>query len=89
MFVSIINITELSLAFLFLKVKKCSPIELPRGFLSCTAPHGEFGLGARCKSTCEEGFVLTGDTDTECTPRGEWSTETPQCLRKKSYPEKK
>uniref|UniRef100_A0A3B4XY57 Selectin P n=1 Tax=Seriola lalandi dorsalis TaxID=1841481 RepID=A0A3B4XY57_SERLL len=64
--------------------KKCPSLNSPpHGSSSCSDPHGEFRFGSRCTSACEEGFVLNGTADTECTSVGTWSTETPRCLAKK------
>ncbi|TNM88053.1 hypothetical protein fugu_006274 [Takifugu bimaculatus] len=61
--------------------KQCPPLSSPaHGSLVCSAPHGEFSFGARCESTCDEGFLLNGTADTECTSQGTWSTETTHCL---------
>ncbi|XP_062252348.1 P-selectin isoform X3 [Platichthys flesus] len=61
--------------------KTCPALNPPsRGSLSCSDPHGEFRFGSQCTSDCEEGFVLNGTTDTECTSLGTWSTEPPHCL---------
>ncbi|XP_047192830.1 P-selectin isoform X1 [Scophthalmus maximus] len=60
--------------------KKCPSLDPPsHGSLSCSDPHGEFSFGSRCTSTCQEGFVLNGTTDTECTSVGAWSSETEDC----------
>ncbi|XP_037625340.1 E-selectin-like isoform X4 [Sebastes umbrosus] len=50
------------------------------GSFFCSDPHDEFSFGSRCTSTCEEGFLLNGTADTECTSLGTWSTEIPHCL---------
>uniref|UniRef100_A0A8C9ZC06 E-selectin n=1 Tax=Sander lucioperca TaxID=283035 RepID=A0A8C9ZC06_SANLU len=61
--------------------KRCSTLSSPsHGSLVCSDPHGEFSFGSRCTSTCEEGFLLNGTADTECTSLGMWSTDTPRCL---------
>ncbi|TKS74535.1 E-selectin CD62 antigen-like family member E [Collichthys lucidus] len=60
---------------------KCPTLNSPsHGSLSCSYPHEKFSFGSRCTSTCEEGFVVNGTADTECTPLGTWSRETPHCL---------
>lgn len=65
--------------------KQCPALGSPaHGSLVCSAPHGEFSFGAQCGSTCEDGFLLNGTAETECTSQGVWSTETPHCLGKKS-----
>ncbi|KAF1385778.1 hypothetical protein PFLUV_G00111310 [Perca fluviatilis] len=61
--------------------KRCSTLSSPsHGSFFCVDPHGEFSFGSWCKSTCEEGFLLNGTADTECTSLGTWSTDTPRCL---------
>ncbi|XP_040897150.1 P-selectin [Toxotes jaculatrix] len=61
--------------------KRCPSLDPPsHGSLSCSDPHGEFSFGSRCTSTCEEGFVLNGTADTECTSLGTWSREIAHCL---------
>ncbi|KAI3368816.1 hypothetical protein L3Q82_025802, partial [Scortum barcoo] len=61
--------------------KRCPSLNSPyHGSLFCSDPHGEFSFGSRCRSTCEDGFVLNGTADTDCTPLGTWSREIPRCL---------
>ncbi|KAM7410039.1 hypothetical protein PAMA_001482 [Pampus argenteus] len=61
-------------------VKRCPTLNFPaHGTLTCSDPHGEFSFGSQCNSTCEEGFVLNGAAETECTSVGTWSTEIPRC----------
>ncbi|XP_068452405.1 E-selectin-like, partial [Clinocottus analis] len=61
--------------------KRCPAVSSPsHGSLRCSAPHGEFSFGSQCRSTCEEGFVLEGTADTECSSSGMWSREIPHCL---------
>uniref|UniRef100_A0A3Q3RJK8 E-selectin n=1 Tax=Mastacembelus armatus TaxID=205130 RepID=A0A3Q3RJK8_9TELE len=61
--------------------KRCTSLNPPsHGSLTCSNPHGEFSFGSRCTSACEEGFVLNGTADTECTSLGMWSGELPCCL---------
>ncbi|XP_071343767.1 P-selectin isoform X2 [Trachinotus anak] len=61
--------------------KRCPSLNSPpHGSLSCSDPHGEFSFGSHCTSACEEGFLLNGTADTECTSKGMWSTKTPRCL---------
>ncbi|KAF0042196.1 hypothetical protein F2P81_005728 [Scophthalmus maximus] len=61
--------------------ERCPTLSPPNyGDLFCSDPYGEFSFGSRCTSTCEEGFVLNGMADTECTSVGTWSRDIPQCL---------
>ncbi|GLD50241.1 E-selectin-like protein [Lates japonicus] len=65
-------------------VKRCPNLSsTPHGFFFCSNPHGEFSFASRCTSTCEEGFVLNGTTDTDCTSLGKWSRDIPHCLAKR------
>ncbi|XP_035508536.1 P-selectin isoform X2 [Morone saxatilis] len=64
--------------------KRCPTLNSPsHGSLSCSDPHKAFSFGSRCTSTCEEGFVLNGVADTECTSLGTWSRDIPRCLAKR------
>ncbi|XP_010777374.1 P-selectin isoform X1 [Notothenia coriiceps] len=64
--------------------KRCPTLSSPsHGSLVCADPHAEFSFGSQCVSTCEEGFLLNGTADTECTSLGTWSTEIPRCLAKR------
>uniref|UniRef100_A0A8C9ZDM3 E-selectin n=1 Tax=Sander lucioperca TaxID=283035 RepID=A0A8C9ZDM3_SANLU len=66
---------------LSLKHIGCPALSTPsNGSLVCSDPHGEFSFGSQCKSTCEEGFLLNGTADTECTSLGMWSADIPGCL---------
>ncbi|TNN42181.1 P-selectin [Liparis tanakae] len=61
--------------------KRCPALSSPpHGSLTCSDPHGEFSFGSRCTSTCVEGFILNGTSDTECTSLGAWSAHIPRCL---------
>lgn len=61
--------------------KKCLALNSPaHGSLACVDPHGVFSFGSQCNSTCEQGFVMNGTAETECTSVGTWSTEIPRCL---------
>lgn len=65
-------------------VKRCPNLSsTPHGSFFCSNPHGEFSFASRCTSTCEEGFVLNGTADTDCTFLGKWSRDIPRCLGKK------
>ncbi|XP_034079487.1 P-selectin isoform X3 [Gymnodraco acuticeps] len=64
--------------------QRCPTLSSPsHGSLVCSDPHGEFSFTSRCVSTCEEGFLLNGTADTECTSLGTWSTDIPRCLAKR------
>ncbi|XP_068563186.1 P-selectin [Cebidichthys violaceus] len=64
--------------------KRCPTLSSPsHGSLVCADPHGEFSFGSRCTSACEEGFILNGTADTQCTSLGVWSTDIPRCLAKR------
>uniref|UniRef100_A0A3B4TYM4 E-selectin n=1 Tax=Seriola dumerili TaxID=41447 RepID=A0A3B4TYM4_SERDU len=67
--------------------KKCPSLNSPaHGSSSCSDPHGEFSFGSRCTSTCEEGFVLNGTADTECTSLGHWSQDLPTSVQCETIP---
>ncbi|XP_036971608.1 P-selectin isoform X3 [Acanthopagrus latus] len=64
--------------------KRCPTLNSPsHGSLVCSAPHGDFSFGSRCTSACQEGFVLNGTADIECTSLGTWSADMPPCLAKR------
>ncbi|XP_062280435.1 P-selectin [Scomber scombrus] len=64
--------------------RRCPTLNFPpHGSFVCADPHGEFSFGSHCTSACEEGFVLNGTADTECTYVGTWSTDIPCCLAKR------
>ncbi|CDR18915.1 unnamed protein product [Oncorhynchus mykiss] len=52
----------------------------PHGSLNCSGLHGQFHYGSQCLFSCEEGFLLNGLADTECTSLGTWSRRAPLCL---------
>ncbi|XP_076582391.1 P-selectin isoform X1 [Chaetodon auriga] len=65
-------------------VKRCPTLNSPlHGSFICSDPHAEFSFGSQCNITCEEGFVLSGTADTECTSMAEWSADIPRCLAKR------
>ncbi|XP_051233010.1 P-selectin isoform X7 [Dicentrarchus labrax] len=64
--------------------KRCPTLSSPsHGSLACSDPHAEFSFGSHCTSICEEGFILNGTADTDCTSLGTWSTDIPRCLAKR------
>uniref|UniRef100_A0A3B3D7Q4 E-selectin n=1 Tax=Oryzias melastigma TaxID=30732 RepID=A0A3B3D7Q4_ORYME len=68
-------------------VKKCSALRSPaHGSLNCSDPHGKFSFASRCSTACDEGFVLNGTADVECSSQETWSTEPPECLAKSCPP---
>ncbi|XP_047442472.1 P-selectin-like [Mugil cephalus] len=61
--------------------RRCPPLNTTsHSSLRCSDPHGEFSFGSRCTTTCEEGFLLNGTADNECTSQGTWRTNIPLCL---------
>ncbi|XP_045061348.1 P-selectin isoform X1 [Coregonus clupeaformis] len=52
----------------------------PHGSMNCSDLHGQFHYGSQCLFSCEEGFLLNGEADTECTSLGTWSRRAPLCL---------
>ncbi|KAM9358059.1 P-selectin [Symphorus nematophorus] len=65
------------------QVKRCNPINLPHGSLSCSDRNGPFSFGSRCTTSCDEGFLLNGTASTECNSLGMWSSDIPRCFAKK------
>ncbi|XP_008334648.1 E-selectin isoform X2 [Cynoglossus semilaevis] len=66
------------------QAKRCLSLTSPvNGTLTCSTPHGQFSFGSRCTSTCDEGFLLKGTADTECTSLGTWSSDVPSCTAKR------
>ncbi|XP_022615364.1 P-selectin-like isoform X2 [Seriola dumerili] len=66
------------------QAKKCNPINSPpHGSLSCSDPHGSFSFGSRCMTTCDEGFLLNGTANAECTSLGMWSADIAHCSAKR------
>ncbi|KAK2504626.1 hypothetical protein MC885_001242, partial [Smutsia gigantea] len=63
------------------KAVTCGTISHPQnGSVSCShSPAGEFTFTSSCSFTCEEGFVLQGPTQTECTAQGQWTQQAPTC----------
>uniref|UniRef100_A0A3P9L3J4 E-selectin n=1 Tax=Oryzias latipes TaxID=8090 RepID=A0A3P9L3J4_ORYLA len=69
------------LGLLIFPAKTCPPVSAPaHGSLVCSDPHGQFSFGSRCASTCEDGFVLNGTEETNCTSSGMWSQDIPRCF---------
>uniref|UniRef100_A0A3B4U048 E-selectin n=1 Tax=Seriola dumerili TaxID=41447 RepID=A0A3B4U048_SERDU len=67
------------------QAKKCNPINSPpHGSLSCSDPHGSFSFGSRCMTTCDEGFLLNGTANAECTSLGMWSADIAHCSGKEN-----
>uniref|UniRef100_A0A3B3HKR0 E-selectin n=1 Tax=Oryzias latipes TaxID=8090 RepID=A0A3B3HKR0_ORYLA len=67
--------------------KTCPPVSSPaHGSLVCSDPHGQFSFGSRCASTCEDGFVLNGTEETNCTSSGMWSQDIPRCFVQRCPP---
>ncbi|XP_031641317.1 P-selectin isoform X2 [Oncorhynchus kisutch] len=64
----------------------CEPLQCdiltspPHGSMNCSGLHGQFHYGSQCLFSCEEGFLLNGLADTECTSLGTWSRRAPLCL---------
>ncbi|XP_071202605.1 P-selectin isoform X2 [Salvelinus alpinus] len=64
----------------------CEPLQCdsltspPHGSMNCSDLHGQFQYGSQCLFSCEEGFLLNGLADTECTSLGTWSRRAPLCL---------
>ncbi|KAE8294240.1 P-selectin CD62 antigen-like family member P Granule membrane protein 140 [Larimichthys crocea] len=67
------------------QAKKCDPLNLPHGSISCSDPNGSFSFGSRCTATCDKGFLLNGTANTECNSLGTWSPDIPHCLAKRCH----
>ncbi|XP_076009734.1 P-selectin [Genypterus blacodes] len=67
------------------RAKSCSPILSPlHGSMSCFNPsEGNASFGSKCRSACDEGFLLDGVADTACSSVGDWSAAVPRCLAKR------
>nr|XP_033818197.1 P-selectin [Geotrypetes seraphini] len=62
------------------EVVKCEPITADEdGSMSCTQSNGAFTYNTRCNFTCNEGFMLTGAANLQCTAQGQWTSRTPTC----------
>ncbi|XP_045653638.1 E-selectin [Ursus americanus] len=63
------------------KAVTCEAIGHPQnGSVSCShAPAGEFTFGTSCNFTCEEGFLVQGPAQLDCTTQGTWSQQVPVC----------
>lgn len=59
----------------------CEAIGHPQnGSVSCShTPAGEFTFGTSCNFTCEEGFLVQGPAQLDCTTQGTWSQQVPVC----------
>ncbi|NWW80776.1 LYAM3 protein, partial [Climacteris rufus] len=58
----------------------CPVLSAPdRGQLNCSHLHGDFAFGSTCAFSCQTGFVLMGPESRECTARGTWTGNKPQC----------
>ncbi|XP_004425115.1 PREDICTED: E-selectin isoform X1 [Ceratotherium simum simum] len=63
------------------KAVTCGAIGHPQnGSVSCShSPAGEFTFNSSCSFTCEEGFMLQGPAQVECTAQGQWTQQIPVC----------
>ncbi|XP_045543896.1 P-selectin isoform X1 [Salmo salar] len=81
-----INLTCLSTGQWTNHTPACEPLQCdvltspPHGSMNCSDLHGQFHYGSQCLFSCEEGFLLNGLADTECTSLGTWSRRAPLCL---------
>ncbi|XP_034149534.1 P-selectin isoform X7 [Esox lucius] len=59
---------------------QCDVLTNPaHGYVNCSGPHGQFSYSSQCQFSCEQGFLLNGTADTECTSLGTWSIRSPLC----------
>ncbi|XP_029564062.1 P-selectin isoform X6 [Salmo trutta] len=81
-----INLTCLSTGQWTNHTPACEPLQCdvlttpPHGSMNCSDLYGQFHYGSQCLFSCEEGFLLNGLADTECTSLGTWSRRAPLCL---------
>uniref|UniRef100_A0A2I3GYE9 E-selectin n=1 Tax=Nomascus leucogenys TaxID=61853 RepID=A0A2I3GYE9_NOMLE len=63
------------------KAVTCKAIRQPQnGSVRCShSPAGEFTFKSSCNFTCEEGFMLQGPAQVECTTQGQWTQQIPVC----------
>uniref|UniRef100_A0A5F5PSJ6 E-selectin n=1 Tax=Equus caballus TaxID=9796 RepID=A0A5F5PSJ6_HORSE len=63
------------------KAVTCGAVGHPQnGFVNCShSSAGEFTFNSSCNFTCEEGFVLQGPAQVECTAQGQWTQQVPVC----------
>ncbi|XP_065599964.1 P-selectin-like isoform X4 [Cyrtonyx montezumae] len=62
------------------KAVTCPVLRAPQhGELNCSHLHGIFTFGSMCDFSCQPGFELIGPESRECTARGTWTGDTPQC----------
>ncbi|PNJ17922.1 SELE isoform 2 [Pongo abelii] len=63
------------------KAVTCRAIRQPQnGSVRCShSPAGEFTFKSSCNFTCEEGFMLQGPAQVECTTQGQWTQQIPVC----------
>ncbi|XP_048353504.1 E-selectin isoform X1 [Sphaerodactylus townsendi] len=58
---------------------KCEAIPQPeRGFVNCSHTDGET-VNSTCQFSCEEGYILQGSSQIQCSSQGQWSAPIPQC----------
>lgn len=63
-------------------VRKCPELEVGPG-VRAVCSLGK-AWGSRCNMTCDPGYELEGDVDTECSDGLEWSGVMPLCVGKSS-----
>uniref|UniRef100_A0A2R8P230 E-selectin n=1 Tax=Callithrix jacchus TaxID=9483 RepID=A0A2R8P230_CALJA len=63
------------------KAVTCRAIPEPQnGSVTCShSPAGEFTFNSSCNFTCEEGFMLQGSAQVECSTQGTWTPQIPVC----------
>ncbi|XP_064792219.1 P-selectin isoform X2 [Oncorhynchus masou masou] len=59
---------------------RCGPLSPPAmGNMSCVDPLGASSFTSSCGFSCEEGYLLRGDTNLTCLSTGQWTNHTPAC----------
>ncbi|XP_072199563.1 P-selectin-like [Excalfactoria chinensis] len=62
------------------KAVTCPVLSAPEhGELNCSHVHGNFTFGSTCYFSCQRGFEIMGPQHHECTAKGIWNGDTPQC----------
>ncbi|XP_053461994.1 E-selectin [Nycticebus coucang] len=63
------------------KAVTCSAIhQLQNGSVKCSSSSaGKFAFKSSCDFICDEGFMLQGPAQVECTAQGQWTQQAPVC----------
>ncbi|XP_015261690.1 PREDICTED: E-selectin-like [Gekko japonicus] len=62
------------------KPVKCDAVPQPEsGFVNCSHTDPELVFNSTCQFGCEEGYILTGSSQIQCSSQGLWSAPVPHC----------